>query len=126
MSATPRTDAVAETYVSHLESNWRDLITHAERLEVELNYAQNQIERIKQNIGCTRGQTTTQFCAEVFDLNAKFDAFKQHAREWIEDAHLEGFIVGVMIECFKSSEINKVWNEAYNESIAAKRRDEIK
>ncbi len=121
MSATPRTDAVAEVYVSHRESNWSDLLTHAERLEVELNAARIEIERIKQNIGCARGQTTTQFCAEVVALRSKVSHL-------IEDAYLEGFDDG---HCAKqhrptSTEYIGLRNEGWDNSRAAKRKDRIK
>jgi hypothetical protein len=122
-------DTIAERFVAGKHTNWRDLYEAGQAIERELIFANAEITRLKANIGCARDQGSTQFCAEVVALRAEFDAFRQQAREWIEDAHQEGFKSGVDVESLDRltfREIDPAWNRVYNDSKAAKRRDAIK
>jgi hypothetical protein len=51
-----------------------------------LNYAADEIERLRRNIGCARNQRSTQFCAEAMDAQREIERLRKELAARCGDA----------------------------------------
>jgi hypothetical protein len=51
-----------------------------------LNYAADEIERLRRNTGCARNQRSTQFCAEALDAQREVERLRAERDEAMREA----------------------------------------
>jgi hypothetical protein len=80
-------EAMSDDIVTRLR-HWANGAAEQEVQDVVdgLNFAADEIERLRRNTGCARNQRSTQFCAEALDAQREVDRLREERDEAVREA----------------------------------------